>query len=337
VVASGLKMRVRKLCAGKLRRYTNFGFWDYLAHFGELVSNFVDMFKVLIGVWQSFWRFVFNRPNVVFLKGGFVCLPVGVAARLLKIPYVIHDSDAAPGLTNRILAKRATKIATGMPLEFYKYPEGRAVWTGIPIGSGFEPKTAEEQCELKHGLGFDSKRPLLVVTGGSLGASHINNAIMDSLDKLLKICNVVLISGQVNYEDVHERAPSDSEHFRLLDFTNEIAKYYGAADVVVCRAGASTLAELASARKAVVLVPNHKLPGFHQVKNAECFEKAGAALLVRDSEEGVNSDELYKAIKHFVDDKSLREKCAKSLAKTAKNDAAKELAEIVLKLGKSDL
>ena len=178
VSASGLKMRVRKLSAGKLRRYTNYGFLDYLQHFGDLLRNFSDVFKVFAGIWQSFWRFVFSRPNVVFFKGGYVCLPVGIAARMLKIPYVIHDSDAAPGLTNRVLAGHAAKIATGMPLEFYKYPKGKAVWTGIPISSDFAAVDVDGQKAAKIGLGFDGKRPLVLVTGGSLGASHINDAIL---------------------------------------------------------------------------------------------------------------------------------------------------------------
>lgn len=327
-------MRVRRLCSGKLRRYTNFGLWDYIANFKDLLRNFFDMFRVVAGIWQSFWRFVFSRPNVVFLKGGYVCLPVGIAAHWLKIPYVIHDSDAAPGLTNRILAKHATKIATGMPLEFYKYPEGRAVWTGIPIGADYVVADAEVQKQTKKSLGFDTKKPLVVVTGGSLGADHINKAVLGIYEDLIKKTNLVLISGKTNFEELHKNAPKSPDHFRLLDFTNELSKYYAAADVVVARAGASTLSELASMAKAVVLVPNHKLPGFHQVKNAECYEKEGAALLVRDSETGVNQEELKKAVFSLLEDEKLREKCSKKLAKFAKNNAAKELADIVLKVAK---
>lgn len=334
VVASGLEMRVRKLSAGKLRRYTNFGFLDYLAHFKDLLRNFLDLFRVLAGMWQSFCRFLASRPNVVFLKGGFVCLPVGIVAHWMRIPYVIHDSDAAPGLTNRILAKHATKIATGMPLEFYNYPKGRAVWTGIPISADFVRISKEDQEKAKVGLGFDAKRPLVVVTGGSLGAAHINEAILQIHDDIVKEADLVLVSGKVNYDDLRERAPKEREHFRLLDFTNELAKYYAAADVVVARAGASTLAELASMAKVVVLVPNHKLPGFHQVKNAECYEKAEAALLVRDAETGVDGEELKAAIYKLLEDKALREKLSRNLAKTAKNNAAKELADIVLKVRK---
>jgi UDP-N-acetylglucosamine--N-acetylmuramyl-(pentapeptide) pyrophosphoryl-undecaprenol N-acetylglucosamine transferase len=297
-----------------------------------VLSNIFDGFKLIIGVLQSFFRLLFSRPNVIFLKGGYVCLPVGIAAKWLKIPYVIHDSDAAPGLTNRILAGHAVKIATGMPLDFYKYPEGRAVWTGIPISSDFVPVSKTEQKKLKEELGFDSSKKLVVVTGGSLGARHINEAVVKILPELLKESCVALISGQTDYEALKKENSEflENKNFQLLSFTNEIVKFFGAADVVVSRAGASTLSELASMEKAVVLVPNHKLPGFHQVKNAENYEKSRAAMLVSDAEEGVDEKKLLAAINSLLGDEKKRAEYSKNLGKFAKNDAAKQLAEIVL-------
>jgi len=105
------------------------------------------------------------RPDVMFAKGGFVCLPAGIAARLLKIPLVIHDSDSHPGLTNRILAKWATYIATGAPLHNYPYDKKITHYTGIPVREEFRPYNEEERKEVKRVLGFDESRPLVVVTG----------------------------------------------------------------------------------------------------------------------------------------------------------------------------
>ncbi len=173
-VENGLDLKIRKVVAGKLRRYTNFTFVTYLKNFDVVIKNIIDFFKTIIGLFQSFFRLLFKRPDVIFLKGGYVCLPVGVAAHILRIPYVIHDSDAAPGLTNRVLSKHATKIATGMPLEYYHYPEDKAEWTGIPVSEEFNPVTAAKQKALKKELGFDSAKPLVVVTGGSQGSQHIN-------------------------------------------------------------------------------------------------------------------------------------------------------------------
>lgn len=327
---NGLKMPVKKLSSGKLRRYTNFSFWDYICHFGMVLGNFFDGFRIAWGILQSFFRLVFDRPDVIFLKGGYVCLPVGIVAGFLKIPYVIHDSDAAPGLTNRVLAKKAKIIATGMPLSFYNYPEGRAIWTGIPIGENFKPVSKVIQTKEKEALGFDKKRPLLVATGGSLGALHINRAIAKLLPKLLEKCSVVLITGHESYEEFKYLASEYAENFQLIEFTTEISRYFAAADVVVSRSGASTISELASMKKSVILVPNQKLPGFHQVKNAENYAESGAALLVRDSERGVDEQELLKAINQLLDDDELRAKLAKNLGNFAKNDAALELAKIVL-------
>lgn len=327
---SGIKMPVKKLSSGKLRRYTNFSFWDYICHFDMVLGNFFDGFRIVWGILQSFFRLVFDRPDVIFLKGGYVCLPVGVVAGFLKIPYVIHDSDAAPGLTNRILAKKAKFIATGMPLNFYNYPEGRAIWTGIPIGENFKPVSKAIQAKEKEALSFDKKRPLVVVTGGSLGALHINRAIAKLLPELLEKCSVVLITGHESYEEFKHLALKYTENFQLLEFTTEISRYFAAADIVVSRSGASTISELASMKKSVILVPNQKLPGFHQVKNAENYAESGAALLVRDSERGVDEKELLKAINQLLGDDELRAKLAKNLGNFAKNDAASELAKIVL-------
>ena len=169
-----MNVTIKKVAAGKLRRYAGFGLLDYLRHFDIVLNNIVDFFKTIAGFFQSFFRLLFKRPDAIFLKGGYVCLPVGIAARLLHIPYVIHDSDATPGLTNRLLAKKAAKIATGMPLSYYSYPEHKAEWTGIPINEEFRPVSERKQRSLKKELGFDPEKKLVLATGGSLGAEDIN-------------------------------------------------------------------------------------------------------------------------------------------------------------------
>jgi UDP-N-acetylglucosamine--N-acetylmuramyl-(pentapeptide) pyrophosphoryl-undecaprenol N-acetylglucosamine transferase len=161
VVGLGMKAEVKKLTAvGKFRRYTNYKFTDYFQphNLHILRKNFVDFFKFLIAVFESFFRLVFSRPDVIFLKGGFVSLPVGLVARLLLIPYVIHESDAVPGLTSRILAPGAARIATGMPIvgdALTRYGEGKVEWVGIPVSGEFRPVTLKEQVAIKEELGFD--------------------------------------------------------------------------------------------------------------------------------------------------------------------------------------
>ncbi|MBP5634353.1 UDP-N-acetylglucosamine--N-acetylmuramyl-(pentapeptide) pyrophosphoryl-undecaprenol N-acetylglucosamine transferase [Candidatus Saccharibacteria bacterium] len=341
-VENGMDLRIRKVVAGKLRRYTNFTFFTYLQHFDVVLKNIRDFFKNIIGFFQSFFRLIKNRPDVIFFKGGFVCLPVGMAAKILRIPYVIHDSDAAPGLTNRLLAKRATKIATGMPLEYYSYPADRAEWTGIPINDEFQPVTAAKQRSLKKELGFDNSKPLLVVTGGSLGAQNINFAVRDILPQLLKFTSVMLVAGRERYPEMMDLKEyevwEDGElktNFRMVKFSSEMFKLFGAADVVVSRAGASTMTELSSMAKAVIMVPNAKLPGYHQVKNAKAYEKADAVVVVEDSEIVKKPEILLEAIRKLMKSEAKREEMSKNLRAFVKDNAAENLANTIISVAKN--
>jgi UDP-N-acetylglucosamine--N-acetylmuramyl-(pentapeptide) pyrophosphoryl-undecaprenol N-acetylglucosamine transferase len=281
------------------------------------------------------------RPDVVFLKGGYVCLPVGVAARFLRIPYIIHDSDAAPGLANRLLSKKATKIATGMPLKYYKYDEERAEWTGIPVSEEFKPAGVVKQRKYKKELGFDTDAPLTVVTGGSLGAKNINFAVREILPEMLKKSSVLLVAGRERYPEMLDLKKYEEwekgvlcSNFRMLEFSSEMWKLFAAADLVISRAGASTMTELSAMAKAVIMVPNYKLPGYHQVKNAEVYEKAKAAVIVEDLKMSEDPELLYKAIKKLLNDP---EKCAelsKNLKKFSKDNAAENLANTVISVAK---
>ncbi len=341
-VDNELELNVRKVCAGKLRRYTHFKFVDYLEHFDVVLANIADAFRILAGFLQSFFRLLVDKPDAIFFKGGYTCLPVGVAARILKIPYVIHDSDTVPGLTNRVLAKKATKIATGMPLEYYKYPEEKAVWTGIPVGEEFHPVNVTKQKALKKELGFDPKEPLLVVTGGSLGAEHINLAIREILPELLKQTGVILVAGRERYPEMLDLKEYEKweegelqSNFLMLEFSGEMYKLFGASDIVISRAGASTITELSSMGKPVVMVPNQKLPGHHQVKNAEAYAKANAAVIVRDEDITENPDLLLKEVKKLLKNQDKREELAKNLRGFAKDDAAEQIASIVLDVARN--
>lgn len=340
-IENGLDIKIRKVVAGKLRRYTNFTFITYLQNFDVVIKNVVDFFKTIGGLFQSFFRLLVNRPDVIFLKGGYVCLPVGVVAHLLRIPYVIHDSDAAPGLTNRVLSKHATKIATGMPLEYYNYPEERAEWTGIPISEEFSPASEAKQRALKKELGFDEKEPLIVVTGGSQGAQHINEAMREILPQVLKISSVMLIAGRERYPEMLDLKDYEvweegelKTNFRIIEFSAEMYKLFGAADIVISRAGASTMTELSSMAKAVIMVPNEKLPGYHQVKNAAAYEKANAAVVVPDDKMHEDPELLLKAVRRLINHPEEREEISKNLKKFSKDNAAENLAKTVISVAK---
>ena len=271
------------------------------------------------------------RPDVVFCKGGFVCLPIGLAAKLLGIPLVIHDSDAHPGLTNRVLGRFANQIATGAPLEYYSYPAERSRYVGIPVRPDFRPFSAKQRIELKRKLGVDPDSRLVVVTGGGLGATRINNAVVGDLDRLLSIATVILISGTGQFDELNALTPSDEPRFQLHAFVSEgMAEMLGAADVVIARAGATSLLELAALHKPTVLVPNGYLAGGHQLKNAKVYQDGGAVEVI--DEHALDSDHtlLYKTLKPLLANDAKLESLSKAMAEFAKPHAAEEMADIII-------
>lgn len=345
-----LPIRVRKILSGKFRRYAGWSFLDYFRNFqitfvDLICKNIVGFFGFLGGIIQSFFRLIkkSERPDVIFLKGGFVGLPVGVIARLLKIPYVIHESDATPGLANRVLMKQAKVVAMGVRFEVTEENAKQRAnweWVGIPIGDEFRKVSLPKQISLKRGFGFDTKKPLLVVTGGSQGSEHINQAMTEVLPEMLKNVSVGLVAGRKHYEQMVElkkfeewEDASLKSNFRMWEFNSNMDELLGAADIVISRAGATTIAELAALGKAVVLIPFEKLPGGHQVKNAERLEKLGAAEMVRDDKMVKKPSLLVEKVRELVKKPAKRKALAEKLHEEAKPDSAKRLAEIVIEVG----
>ncbi len=323
---------VQTIVAGKLRRYHHLSLLQHLLIPSVFWPNVRDIILVLAGTLQSIAKLVIWRPDVVFTKGGYVCLPVGWAARLLRIPLVIHDSDAHPGLTNRLLARHAVAIATGAPLEYYSYPESKSRYVGIPISSEFQPFSTMKRQEVKSALGFDSKRPLVVITGGGLGARRLNDAVALHLEKLLTFTNIALISGADQFDELRALTPQDDPRFQLYDFVSKgMADLMGAADLVVARAGATTILELAALAKPTILVPNGRLTGGHQLKNAKVYEDKQAAVVVTEDLSDANKViELIEPIKRILSDGELQAKLAHNIHAFSKPHAARDVADMIL-------
>ncbi len=289
------------------------------------------MFLVAAGFFQSIFKLVVWRPDVVFTKGGYVCLPVGVAAYFLRIPIVVHDSDAYPGLTNRILGKWASAIATGAPLEHYNYPKDISRYVGIPIGSEYHKFSDQEQTDAKKKWGITTRKPLLVVTGGGLGASRINDAVVFSLDELLKLVSVVLISGAGQYEDLLSKIPENHKELQLYPFISDnFASLLGAADLVIARAGATTILELAALEKPTIIIPNAKLTGGHQLKNAEVYKKKNAAVVLDEDEMIENPKLIIEVVNQVISDNQKTKKMTRIFASFARPNAAKDVAEMII-------
>lgn len=322
---------VQTILAGKLRRYHHLTVLRQLLWPSLVIRNIRDMFLVIAGFFQSIFKLILWRPDVVFTKGGYVCLPVGVAAYLLRIPLVVHDSDAHPGLTNRILGKWASAIATGAPLEHYNYPIEKSRYVGIPIAAEYHEFSKNEQSAAKAKWGIATDRPLVVVTGGGLGASLINDSIVLTLEKLLKFTSVVLICGAGQYDDILSKTPANNENFQLYPFVSDnFASLLGAADAVIARAGATTILELASLAKPTILIPNAKLSGGHQLKNAEVYQKSNAAIIVNEDDIVKDPDEIVTVVEELLSDKRSTEKMARIFSSFARPNAAKEVAEMIV-------
>jgi len=327
---------VQTILSGKLRRYNNLPVWRQLLRpFTIVLPNILDAFLIVGGLVQSLVKLLLWRPDVVFTKGGFVCLPVGLAAKMLGIPLVIHDSDAHPGLTNRVLARWATAIGTGAPLQFYPYPPEISQYVGIPVREEFVLQEADARKKIKTELGFEAERPLVVITGGGLGAQRLNTAVSVELERLLDICSVILLSGTAQYDELRATTPQDDPRYQLHAFiSDDIAQVLGAADVVVTRAGATTLLELAALGRPTVVVPNGYLTGGHQLKNAAVYAEHGAVEVLDEHELDANPRLLTDTLASlFAHPARLRE-MSHAFHALAKPHAARDMAAIILNAAK---
>ena len=326
---------VEAIVSGKLRRYHHLKWWQHFTIPSVLFPNIRDIFLVAIGFLQSFIKLLIWRPDVMFTKGGFVCLPAGIAARLLKIPLVIHDSDSHPGLTNRILARWATAIATGAPLHFYPYDKKISHYTGIPVADEFHPYSDQERAEIKTELGFDPKKPLLVITGGGLGAKHINDAVIKRLSALTELSSVLLLSGTEHYDELRALTPKDNPHFQLVAFLSEgMAQALGAADVVVSRAGATTILELSALARPTILIPGARFTGGHQLKNAAVYAEANAVEIIDEDELVANPQLLVDTLGSLLANPKRREELGRAFHAFIRPNAASDMADIILKVVK---
>lgn len=319
---------VRTIMAGKFRRYRHLTMLRQLFMPRIAIANFGDVFKVLGGFVQSLVLLRQFRPDVVFAKGGYVCLPIGMAAHVLRVPLVIHDSDARPGLTNRILSRWTTAIGTGAPLENYPYPADIARYVGVPIGADFTPFDETMQRAAKRKLGFDEQLPLVVVTGGGLGAVSVNVATLQAAPRLLADnVSIYHVTGRAHFDEVDMLAIKDVR-YQIVPFVYEgMAETLGAADIVISRASATFTQELAGLAKPTILVPAKTL--HDQYKNAEVYRTADAAVVLSD-DELKEPNVLYEAITDLLHAPERRELLAANLHEFARPDAAHDVAAMIL-------
>jgi UDP-N-acetylglucosamine--N-acetylmuramyl-(pentapeptide) pyrophosphoryl-undecaprenol N-acetylglucosamine transferase len=333
--------RMYTVRAGKLRRYHGEG-WRQIVDVETMLKNLQDVFYTIAGIWQSFRLLGKIRPNVVFVKGGFVGVPVGLAARLRRIPYVTHDSDALPGLANRIIAPWAALHAVAMPKEVYRYPASKTITVGVPILGDFDVVTPQQLHAYRKQLKLDEAGRVLLVTGGGLGAQRLNDAVQTCMPELLDRYPdlwVVHVAGRNLEAGVRQgykqTLPAAQQHRVVVKgFVTNMYQYSGAADVIVTRASGTAMAEFAAQAKPMVVVPNPLLAGGHQLKNAKVLADRKAIRLVSEANLQADHHALMPALTDLFDHPEKAAALGKKVATFAQPHAARKLAVVLLEVAK---
>lgn len=327
--------------AGKLRRYHGEGFRQLLDA-STMLKNIRDVWYTFVGFWQSIVLLRRLQPSVVFIKGGFVGVPVGFAAALLRIPYITHDSDAMPGLANRLVAPWAQIHAVALPKDVYAYPAEKTITVGVPISHEYTTLTNTQRAQVRLQLGLPKAGRVILVTGGGLGAYRINMAVADCLSQLLAryadltVIQLVGRAHETNFRQYLQKHLTQAELKRVevKGFVSNLYQYSGAADVVITRAGGTSMAEFAAQSKACVVIPNPILTGGHQLKNARVLVDQKAVALLPEDKLMADHGALLPVVVDLLDNPEKITALGLQLHKMAQSDAAKRLAVVLLEVGK---
>lgn len=266
------------ISSGKLRRYFD-------------LKNFTDPFRVIKGYAEALRLMKKYRPDVVFSKGGFVAVPVVLAAKHYKIPTIIHESDMTPGLANKICIPSAAKICCNFPETLQYLPQDRAILTGSPIRR--ELLEGDRLTGLQY-AGLSANKPVILVIGGSLGSVAVNTAVRSILPKLLDTYQVIHICGKGNLNE----SLIGREGYVQYEYVDAPLRHlFAAADLILSRAGANSICEILALRKPHILIPlSAAASRGDQILNAHSFEKQGFSTVLE--EETVTDDTLYQAIQN---------------------------------------
>ena len=299
------------ISSGKLRRYFD-------------PKNFSDPFKVVKGLGQAIHLIHKLKPNVVFSKGGFVSVPVVLAAKFCHVPAIIHESDITPGLANKIAIPCATKVCCNFPETMKYLPADKAVLTGSPIRRELlrgDASAARELC------GFDESRPVLFIIGGSSGSVIINRVVREALPTLLEHFQVAHMCGKGNLEP--SLAPTKG--YRQFEYIGrELNDIFAMSDIVVSRAGANSICELQALHKPNLLIPlSAAASRGDQILNASSFEKQGFAKVLL--EENLNEKSLIEAVEELYKD---RDRYIRAMKESRSLDSIDMIVELLEKVAK---
>lgn len=280
-----LGVKYHGIASGKLRRYFD-------------IKNFSDPFRVIKGYGQAISLMRKIKPNVVFSKGGFVSVPVVLAAKFCHVPAVIHESDITPGLANKIAIKGAKKVCCNFPETLKYLPSEKAVLTGSPIRKELfngNPQNALKLCNFPN-----HDKPVLLIIGGSLGSKIVNEAVRKILPELLDDFYVIHLCGKGNLDN----SLTGTIGYAQFEYANEeLTDMFALADIAISRAGANSICELLALHKPNILIPlSAAASRGDQVLNAKSFKKQGFSYVIE--EENLTESTLLDAVKDVYSNRS---------------------------------
>ena len=300
------------ISSGKLRRYFD-------------IKNFSDPLRVLKGYGQAKRLMKQYHPDIVFSKGGFVSVPVVLAAKHYKIPVIIHESDMTPGLTSKICIPAAKKVCCNFPETLNYLPKDKAVLSGSPIRE--ELLTGDRLSGLQY-AGLSANRPVILVIGGSLGSVTVNHAVRSILPKLLSQFQVIHICGKGNLD---ESLIGTSGYVQYEYVDKPLRHLFAAADLIISRAGANSICEILALRKPNILIPlSAAASRGDQILNANSFAKQGFSTVLE--EEVLTSDTLYQAVS---DTYKKRTAFIEAMEKSTLNNAVETIMNLIRECAKS--
>lgn len=272
------------ISSGKLRRYFD-------------VKNFSDPFRVIKGCGEASRLVKSLKPDVVFSKGGFVSVPVVLAAKKHKVPAIIHESDMSPGLANKLCIPSAVKICCNFPEAMEHLPKDKAVLTGTPIR---QELFQGDPLEAIRFTGLSANKPTILVVGGSTGSVKVNEAVRGCLDELLKTYQIIHLCGKDKVDPAFENR---SGYVQYEYIKKELSSLLAFADIVISRAGANAICELQALAKPNVLIPlGSSASRGDQLLNAESFQKQGFSHVLL--EENLTNATLLEAVREVYDHRS---------------------------------
>ncbi len=294
------------ISSGKLRRYFS-------------LRNFTDPFRVLKGFFEAGRLIKELKPDVLFSKGGFVSVPVVIAAGRKGVPVIIHESDMTPGLANKLCFKTARKICCNFPETVSLLPSDKAVLSGSPIRKELLEGDPEKGREF---TGFNDNKPVVMVIGGSLGAANVNKAVRNILPELTKKYNVIHLTGNGKSDDSLNDTPGYRQYEYIKD---ELKDLFALSDIVISRAGANAICELLALKKPNLLIP---LPSASsrgdQLLNARSFEKQGYSMLLTEDE--ITDERLLEMVNRLYDE---REKYIQAMSASDQNNAIDTIISLI--------